>query len=597
MTTDGLASHVRAMFELSERQRLGAEQQWLRDLRQARGIYPPGTTFRENGSKVFINVTASKIRAVNAKLKNTLFPSGSDEKCWEILPTPAPFMPNNGINADFNPYGGYGMDPEAIMTLAKSKADAMSRVIDDQLEEAGFRKKVEDTIKSGILYGTGVIKGPTTEYSPQTRDYVPSYLEIPLWRFYPDMSVSDLADCRYVIERHCMTKAELLKLIEREDFQGEAIRQYLEEKPEGDYEKKLHEMDILLMSDDPTNTTYQAKDSTRRYETLEYWGWISRKEAVDRGVIEGLDAGGGAADDDILINTFILGDRVIKITKSFIDDKPPYHVFYYEKDETSIFGYGLPRIMADVQAVINAATRAMIDNAASVAGPQMLIRLGLLAPGNDTESVYPGKRWFQKDTGFNNTPNAISALNFDSHIQDYLALLAKFEDMADKTTSLPSSLFGDIAKNQQETAHAASIRQSNLNVILDLIMRSIDSMIASIITTAYDWNMRFNPRTDIKGDMKIIARGSTSLMTKEVRTQTLDMFSATLSPEDQAMLNRYEFLKERMKAHDLDPARLLKSPEQMSAEASNSPAAVMPNQIMPDSAASGMGNINPQLLR
>jgi hypothetical protein len=612
--TDGIAAHVRAMFELSERQRLGTEQQWLRDLRQAKGIYPDGTQFRENGSEVFINFTAPKIRAVNAKLKNTLFPSGSDGKCWEILPTPAPFMSNIGLNAgDRIPYG-YEMDPEAIMAQAKTKADAMSRVIDDQLEEAGFRNKVEAAIKSGVLFGTGVIKGPATELSTQTRDYAPTYSEISLWRFYPDMSVSDLADCRYVIERHCMTKAELLKLGRRQDFDGAAIGQYLTERPEGDYLKKLHELDILLMSDDTTNTMYQAKDLTGRYEVLEYWGWISQEEALDRGVIEGIDA--GSATGDVLVNVFVLGDRQIKITKSFIDDKPPYHVFYYEKDSTSIFGAGLPRIMADVQSVINAATRAMIDNAASVAGPQMLIRLGLLAHNSDVETVYPGKRWFQKDTGFDNSPNAISAVNFDSHIQDYLALLAKFEDMSDKISSLPSSLFGDIAPSQNETAHAVSIRQSNLNVVLDLIMRSIDSMIESIITTAYDWNMRFNPRPDIKGDMKIIAKGSTSLMSKEVRTQTLDMFATALKPDERAMLNVYEFLKERMRAHDLDPARLLKSPEQMSADAAAASAQTqgiastgqtmdINGAVMPDTAntagglppaGGGMGNINPQIM-
>ena len=54
----------------------------------------------------------------------------------------------------------------------------------------------------------------------KTEGYVIPFLDfVPLWRFYPDMSVNALAGCRYVGERHLMTKQEMVELSRRKELQ------------------------------------------------------------------------------------------------------------------------------------------------------------------------------------------------------------------------------------------------------------------------------------------------------------------------------------------------------------------------------------------
>jgi hypothetical protein len=64
--------------------------------------------------------------------------------------------------------------------------------------------------------------------------------------------------------------------------------------------------------------------------------------------------------------------------------------------------------------------------------------------------------------------------------------------------------------------------------------------------------MEFNPREDIKGDYNVKARGVSSLVMKEVRMQNLNQLATTLTPEDWVYLDRRDFLKERLKAHDIN---------------------------------------------
>jgi hypothetical protein len=81
----------------------------------------------------------------------------------------------------------------------------------------------------------------------------------------------------------------------------------------------------------------------------------------------------------------------------------------------------------------------------------------------------------------------------------------------------------------------------------------------------YEWNMQFNPKQEVKGDYDVVARGSTSLVSKEIMMQALDFFAQTISPAEEPHLDRRKFLAERLKAHNLKPEDLMKSEEEAQA--------------------------------
>jgi hypothetical protein len=150
-------------------------------------------------------------------------------------------------------------------------------------------------------------------------------------------------------------------------------------------------------------------------------------------------------------------------------------------------------------------------------------------------------------------------------MSDYLAIIAKFERNGDMESTVPAFLFGDAAKTTNETSKGISIRQSNTNLTINDIVKNFDEPNESLLRNFYAWNLEYNPDKTIKGDMKVKAVGSSSLVSKEQRTQALDFFAQTLQPEDKPFVKNRVLLVERAKAHDLDPEKLLYSEEEAQA--------------------------------
>lgn len=82
---DDLAKFVSSCFEESENARKEIEDRWLTDLRQYRGQYDPDTISKmdPNRSKAYIRITRTKVKTVDSRLCDFLFPANGD-KNWGI---------------------------------------------------------------------------------------------------------------------------------------------------------------------------------------------------------------------------------------------------------------------------------------------------------------------------------------------------------------------------------------------------------------------------------------------------------------------------------------------------------------------------------
>ena len=183
---------------------------------------------------------------------------------------------------------------EAILKMAKEAAKKMAKVIDDQLVEARYKDVAIKTVHSGHLYGTGVMKGPLVERKIRTRfvqqgnswiakseTYVVPFVDyVPLWRFYPDMSATELDQCRYAYERHQMTKADLVDLSQRKSFNKERIVNYIKSNPAGEVKLRYFDNELRVIGE--RNSTQGNKAGT--YEVLERWGWVDGLSLKDAGV-------------------------------------------------------------------------------------------------------------------------------------------------------------------------------------------------------------------------------------------------------------------------------------------------------------------------
>jgi hypothetical protein len=582
-------------FHSNDVYRRPKELEWLESLRQYKGIYDPQVKIQENCSRAYPKITRSKVNIVLSRLHEMLFPE--TDKNWEIEPTPEPRIAREIIaqivqtliaqSVQTDPQTGQQTPPVmpsmddvrlAIKKYAAETCAKMASVIDDQLIEMDYSEETKKVIRSALMYGTGVMKGPminkrtkrTWEPNESSGEYeeneeqedVPFFEFVRLWDFYPDLSVTDFDKMTGSFQRHIMRKHDLRELMKRPDFYSDIIKTFLSNYPNGNYAPKNWEVELQVIEAEagatgetsPASQTATTGDTDEytgatsrqtgtRYEVLEFWGYV---DGMD------LEACGVEVDDVTLeygANIWMLGKKIIKATL-FDSALDHYKVFYYEKDETSIFGEGLARVMRHSQLAIAAAARMVLDNGAICAGPQVEVNWSMLTPDTDVNDFYSRKIWFREGKGVDAQYPAIRVLNIDSHIPELLSIVQAFKQFGDEETTLPTWMIGQMASN--ETAQATSGRMSMITVSIKDVVKNFDAFSERIIRDLYAWNMEFNPRPDIKGDFKVNARGVSSLVMKEVRSQNLTQLKTTMTPEDWLYVSRRDFLAETLKAHDMD---------------------------------------------
>ena len=579
---DNIGVKLRGSFQETEAQRLlFRETEWLESLRQYKGIYDPEVLakIQPGKSRVYPRYTRSKVQPAVAKLNDMLFPD--NEENYEINNTPDPEIKQEQINeivASIEPFDEEGQPREisdeeindAVLAYSKKTLNNMRVAMKDQLTEAKYVPKAKPKVRSSVMYGTGILKGPLSKgytgrslvkegegyVQKETKKFKPFLDNVSLWRWFPDMASTELEHCNFVFELHSMTKHELRKLSKKKNFKADVMLDYVKKHKTGDYKLRQWEIDLKTLKDEES-----IKASSKNYEVLEYNGYLDGHDLLAIGAIKEEDD----ANKDWFVNVWLLGNKVVKIIVHPIESLTElYHVFYFEKDDSSIFGEGLPRIIRDTQISICSGTRAMLDNAAWLAGP-IIEANSDLAPDEDLDDMYPCRVIEREGRGADAQYPALRFYHANSSLADYLAIINKFEQNGDMESTMPAFLFGAAAKTTNETAKGISIRSSNTNLTINDIVKNFDEANGGFIRAWYQWNMRYNPDKSIKGDMQVKPVGSSSLVTKEVRTQALDMFANTLQPEDKPYVKRLALLKERVKLHDLDVEELLYTEEEAQA--------------------------------
>jgi hypothetical protein len=577
-----LGVKLRGKFDKNDANRRPKEIEWLADLRQIHGIYDQDVIIEKNNSHAYPKITRAKVKSVLSRLNNMLFPS--TDRNFTIEPSPEPevapeiakqlgqmiIQQKNQeamAQAQQTQTQPQPLDPqelqvllaEAIKKYAEASSDKMQNEIDEQLLETRYVDEAKQVLSSAITFGTGIIRGPmvqtikTKEWhfaegkfvSKKVNKKYPIFKFTRIWDWYPDMGVTDADKTEGYFERHVMTKLEMQELAKRKDFYGKIIKEYLETKPKGDAQMKEFEQELQDIDAQNKRQTGSVRVIGNNYEVLEFWGMLD-------------DPDGTAVE----MEAWVLGNKVIKIKENEIaDGKRPHRLFYYEKDETSIFGEGLPIIIRHSQMAVAAAARGVLDNAACVAGPQVEANISLLIDGQAIDSFYARKIWYREGYGNDAQYPALRAVEFNSHIPEILNIMNTFLEIGDLESCLPRWMISEPPKSGNEPVGSVSMRMSNITVSLEDIVKNFDAFTTEVIGAAYQWNMEFNPRNDIKGGFVVKAQGSSSLITKEVRMQALNLLSTTLTPEERCYVPARDFLVARWKSHDL-PIEMLRTEDE-----------------------------------
>lgn len=591
-----------AEFNQAENDRRDTELRWLQDLRQYRGQYDPDVLAKigPNRSRAFVRKTRVKVKTVNARCMDLLFPANSTRN-WDLKPTPRPTVTPEQrqqitrllIAAAQPPAPQPGQPPapptpppskddidKAVQQMVDTAAGEMLKTIDDQLAETRYKDVAKSVINSGNLYGTGVLKAPLVERKVRqrfvkegvkwkliTEHYTVPFVEyVPLWRFFPDMTATNLEDCRYVYERHLMTKVALLKLAERKSFASARIKDYVQSNPNGQLRPRYYDSELKAIGE--RSATQIANNG--QYEVFERWGWLDAESLISVGVKIPEDRRG----ETFFSNIWMLpsGEVIRAVLQPINGVTWPYHLYYFDKDETNIFGEGLSAIMRDDQTMLNAGVRMILDNAAITAGPQLEVNMRLMAKNEKADEMYPFKIWPR--TGEEPNSPAIRVLEMPSHLAELQGIVQMFENNTDEVTAIPRYMSGENAtQGAAGTASGMSMLMGAASIVMKDLISSFDEGITKpFITALYRWNMQFSKNDKIKGDFDVMASGATSMVAKEVRAQLLDNFAAiSANPLDAPYVKRDKLLRQRAEAHDL--VDVVKTEDEVRQEQDNPAAA------------------------
>lgn len=516
-------------------------------------------------SKVVVNIVRPKCDQALARMAEILLPV--DDRNWAIRPTPRPELSERlgkkeeTILPDGTPTG-LTADEEAQMLIkeAKDRCEKMQRQIDDNLNECNYNGEQRKCLSDGIILGTAVIKGPIPQFQENKKwtrkdnvytlqmdgSMVPMSERTDPWNIYFDPAAgSNPKNGSGAFERvPNVTKKMLRRLAKTPGYDATAIAQVMMETPR-----------VVTVAESRVTRSY-LDDSG-----YEMWIYHGEVESEEMSVLSSRTGKPCDVEFGVLV---IVNDKIIGAMKSWVVDQTiPYDVWNWRQSEHSPYGYGLPDELFHQQSVINSAWRQVMDNARFSMGGQIVMRRNKLIPADGKWEITPGKIWHAKDD-VDNVNNAFAIYEFNSHVEELMAVVNAAMALADGETSMPQLLSGNVAPTTPETLGGQVLHYNNASAVLRMRVKLYDDGITKPhISRYYDHHMYYSEDESIKGDYEVDARGSSALVERDLQNQAMINLSAiTSNPRFAPWVKDEQELKAILKAFKLDPESIMKTPQE-----------------------------------
>jgi hypothetical protein len=532
-------------------------------------------------STVYIGLTRQKTNAAEARIADILLPT--DDRNWGIQPTPEPtvseLVQDNDIAVD--PLSGQPVTDEqgnpvpmkmvakAILADSREKAEAMQTTIEDQLTECDYNGELRKVIHDAAKLGTGVMKGPVVTNrtrkawkkitDPATGESVyamaivkeesPASFRVDPRNVFPDPGCGDDAqNGKGIFEKEYLTAKRVRDLAKQPGYIRSQLEKVLEEGP-----KRSYALQEVIEDED---------GGEDRYEKWEYTGEVDYEDLEAAGVdLPEKDVFSSISATVVMVNSTVV--------KAFInpleDGALPYDFFVWEKAGNTVWGYGVPYLMRAQQRVLNAAWRQMMDNAGVTSGPQIVVKPGLIQPADKQWQLSSRKIWYATDD-LDDVRKAFATFEFNSHQGELSNIIEMAMGLADAETGVPTIMQGEQG-TAPDTVGGMQMLMTSANVVLKRLVKQFDDMVTKPhIRRYYDWNMLYNENDSIKGDFSVDARGSSTLIVRDIQNQAfLQLLAAGASPIYGKYLDLRKLFERALQAQHIDPAEVFKPDEEIEA--------------------------------
>lgn len=521
-------------------------------------------------SVVFLNVTRPYVDTAAARVGDMLLPT--DDTPWSLKPTPLPDTLKKAIEpkpvmpqpADMAPgqelMPAPQLNPVAqavkdLYELASSAADKATKQIEDWFIECQWHAEVRKMIEDCARLGTGILKGPfpvkrthrmASAKGGMTQIVIkeklaPASKAISPWKLYPDPGCGEsIQDGSYVWENDQITARALRDLKGTSGYIAAQIDKVLEEGPSAKHRDAGLNYGKVKVSD---------------ADNFDIWYFYGTAERDD------LEAAGIEVpqEGDVAVPAIItmVNNTVIKAALNPLDSGEfPYDVMPWQRRTGMPWGTGVAKQISTPQRMLNAATRNMMDNAGLSAGPQIIIRKGVIQPADGSWSLTPRKIWYANEgADINAVSQAFMAVNIQS-LQGDLSNIIQFAlKMAEDVTGMPMMMQGQESPSTPQTLGGQMMQQNNASTVLRRIARLFDDNITEPhIRRYYEFLMMYGEDDEAKGDFVIDARGSTALVERDLQNMAVMQMGAMVG-NPAFGIDPEKWFAEMCKAQRLDPKR------------------------------------------
>jgi len=464
-------------------------------------------------STVFVNITQPYVDMAAARVSDMLLPT--DDRPFKFDITPIPEVADVLKDESPMPDGQstLGEVAEAFLADMRKKAKLAEDQVWDYLVEAKWHAEMRRVIMQAARIGSGCMKGPFPTRRTKRKmmqDDVgitimveellkPTSRMIDVRNLYPDPACGDnIHNGNYIFEKDLISKKQLSKLRGTGYIDSE-IDEVLKEGPGRRY----------------IETRTKAKD-TDQFEVWYFTGEASYEDliAANCPCKEG---------ETLSVTITMVNDRIIKASKHiFTSGEFPYDVMVWQERQSHWAGIGIGRQVRTSQRMVNAAARNLMDNAGVSAGPQIILRAGVVRPADGEWNMYPMKFWYvDDDADLAQVQHAITSIVIPS-LQGELENIIKMAlEFAEKATSMPLLLQGQQG-TATETVGGMQILTNNSNTVLRRIAKIFDDNITEPhVSRYYEWVMLYGDKDEMKGDYVIDALGSSAFYERDAQNQQI----------------------------------------------------------------------------
>lgn len=596
-----LAGHIQHHWTLAKTAKLEPEKQMLSAVRARRGEYDPDVRAKiqeQGGSDIFMMLFATKARQMKALMTDILVGSGGD-KPWTISPTPVPELPPTEVNQIMQAVYqqtaqaemmGMPMSIEDIrqrlrdaksslemqsMDKARAEAERAEREIEDALVEGNYLDALDQFIDDLTTFKTAFLKGPVVRnsndlswvqqpdgsFSAQVeRKLKVDFERVDPFMIYPAPWARSCHDA-YLIERHKLSRADLNALRGVEGYDEEAIKRVLEDHGKGGLREWLMIDSAKATAEGRNNVGVLQSDLI---DALQYWGSVSGKMLVEWGMDEA-----EVADQtkEYEVEAWLIGGEVIK---AVINPDPlnrrPYYADGFSRIPGAFWHNSLFDVVRDCQDMCNSAARALANNLGVSSGPQVVVNVDRLPPGEDITEMYPWKIWQTTSDPMGSSAAPVNFFQPGSNVGELMSVFERFSSIADEVSGIPKYMAGMSGGEggAGRTASGMSMMINNASKMVKQLLASLDQYVISpMIERQYQHMLMYRPEVGLQGDLRVVARGALSLVAKEAAQVRINEFlHATGNPIDMQIIGldgRAELLRQAVKRLDINSDKVVPS--------------------------------------